>query len=118
MAMDISGLSSMYTDYIDETAKNETASKLQQNIKTDYTNASDEELMDACKQFETYFVEQVFKEMQKTIPQSEYSDSSTATMVDYVKGNMLQEIASDATENQGLGLSQMLFEQMKRNYNV
>lgn len=118
MAMDISGLSSMYTDYLNETAKNETASKLQQNIKTDYSNATDEELMSACKQFESYFLEQVFKEMQKTIPQSDYSDSSTATMVDYVKGNMVQEIASDATKNGELGLTQMLYQQMKRNYDV
>ena len=34
-------------------------------------------------------------------------------MVDYYKDNMLQELASMSTESGGLGLAQMLYEQMK-----
>ena len=37
---------------------------------------------------------------------------------DYYKDNMIQEIASDSTEQEGLGLAQMLYEQMKRNYGL
>ena len=50
-------------------AANQTASKLQNQLNgSDYTKATDDELMDACKQFEAYFLEQMFKEMMKTIP--------------------------------------------------
>ena len=53
-------------------AANQTASKLQNQLNgSDYTKATDDELMDACKQFEAYFLEQMFKEMMKTIPESD-----------------------------------------------
>ncbi len=49
-------------------ANNASASRLEGTLKTGYENATDEELMGACKQFEAYFLEQMFKAMQKTVP--------------------------------------------------
>lgn len=119
--MDISSLygnsaldSTAYTN-----AANQTASRLQDKLNNaDYTKATDNELMDACKQFESYFLEQMFKEMMKTIPESEDTSSSNAQLMDYYKDEMVQQIASDSTEQNSLGLAQMLYEQMKRNYNL
>ena len=74
--------------------------------------------MDVCKQFEAYFLEQCFKEMTKTVGTEEFSSSSTSTLMDYYKDNLIQKIASDSTEQNSLGLAQMLYEQMKRNYNL
>ena len=74
--------------------------------------------MDACKQFESYFLEQMFKEMMKTIPEREDTSSSNSQLMDYYKDEMVQQIASDSTEQNSLGLAQMLYEQMKRNYNL
>ena len=75
-----------------------------------------EELMDACKQFESYFLEQVFKEMWKTTELGdEEQNSSSEKLVDLFGENMIQELASESTENNSLGLAQMLYEQMKRN---
>lgn len=112
--MDINNLTTAYND-IYASATDQTASKLQHQLGTDYSKATDDELMDACKQFESYFLEQVFKEMAKTIPNEEQSGSSS-TMVDYYKDQMIQNIASESTERNSLGLAQMLYEQMKRNY--
>ena len=96
-------------------AANQTASKLQNQLNgSDYTKATDDELMDACKQFEAYFLEQMFKEMMKTIPESDETSSSNSQLMD----EMVQQIASDSTEQNSLGLAQMLYEQMKRNYNL
>ncbi|MEI3587800.1 MAG: rod-binding protein [Lachnospiraceae bacterium] len=119
--MDISSLygnsaldSTAYTD-----AAKQTASKLQDKLNSsDYSKATDDELMDACKQFESYFLEQMFKEMMKTIPESEDTSSSNSQLMDYYKDEMVQQIASDSTEQNSLGLAQMLYEQMKRNYNL
>jgi flagellar protein FlgJ len=98
-------------------AANQTASKLQNQLNgSDYT--TDDELMDACKQFEAYFLEQMFKEMMKTIPESDETSSSNSQLMDYYKDEMVQQIASDSTEQNSLGLAQMLYEQMKRNYNL
>lgn len=84
----------------------------------DYSNATDEELMDVCKQFEAYFLEQVFKGMEKMIPESDDEDSSASKTVDYFKDTMIQELATQSTDTQGLGLAQMLYESMKRDYNI
>ena len=53
------GLSNQYTssDY-------SNVNKLKDTINsTDYSKATDEELMEACKSFEAYFIEQAFKGM-------------------------------------------------------
>lgn len=116
--MDISGLTSAYTDYLTTQANSSKTDALKDKLNTDYSKATDEELMAACKQFEAYFVEQVFKGMQKTIPESEYSSSSTSTLVDYFKDNMIQELAAQNTETNSIGLAQTMYEQMKRNYQM
>ncbi len=115
--MDIGNLTDTYAD-IYKTQSQGTASKLEGRLDTDYSKATDEELMDACKQFEAYFMEQMFKEMMKTIPKSEETSSYTTNLMDYYKDNMVQELASSSTEQNSLGLAQMLYEQMKRNYDL
>lgn len=116
--MDISSISSMYTDmYI--TAANQSASKLEEQLEgADYSQSSDDELLDACKQFEAYFVEQMFKAMMKTVPASEGTSNYTSTMMDYYKDQMVQSMAEETSEQNSLGLAQMLYEQMKRNYGI
>lgn len=118
--MDISNITSMYTDYLAQ--QNTSTDKLNNTIQnTDYSKAGDEELLEACKQFEAYFLEQVFKEMQKTIdcfkPEGSENDPNN-TLVDFFKDSTVQELAATSTEIQGLGLAQTLYEQMKRNYNL
>lgn len=117
MAMDIGNISSMVSNSLNNTGQ---AEKLKNQLESgNYANSTDEELMDACKQFEAYWVEMVFKEMEKTayVFSDEKSDPNN-TMVDYFKETTIQELSSNVTENQGLGLAQMLFEQMKRNYSI
>lgn len=84
----------------------------------DYSNASDEELMEACKSFEKYFIEQVMKGMEKTIPKDE-NESSGASYKNMFMDNLYQEYADKAANiDGGLGIAQKLYEQMKRNYNL
>ena len=115
--MDIGSLTSTYSD-IYASASNQSASKLEKQLDKDYAKVNDDELMDACKQFEAYFLEQMFKEMLKTIPENEETSGSTSGMVDFFKDQMVQEIATESTEQNSLGLAQMLYEQMKRNYGL
>lgn len=116
--MDFSNISSMYSD-VYANAANQSASKLKDKLNgADYSKAGDDELMDACKQFEAYFVEQMYKAMLKTIPQNEETSASTSNMLDFYKDKMIQGIAEQTTEQSGLGLAQMLYEQMRRNYGL
>lgn len=113
MSLSMDGLASYYMNSASNT------SSIEKEVgNKDYSNATDEELMDVCKQFEAYFVEQMFKAMQATVPESESSDSGMATMKDYYKEQIIQQYASDATQGEGFGLAQTLYEQMKRNYNL
>lgn len=115
--VDMSDIASMYSD-VYTTAANQTANKLQSQLGTDYSKATDEELMNACKQFEAYFVEQIYKGMMKTVPQSQETSNYTSSMMDFYKDQMIQKVAEQTTEQSGLGLAQMLYEQMKRNYGL
>ncbi|MBQ3104845.1 MAG: rod-binding protein [Lachnospiraceae bacterium] len=116
--MDISGIGSVYQEYLANQAENANAVKLQNAVNKDYRAATDDELMDVCKQFEAYFLEQVFKQMEKTIPKNEESSDSTSNLVDYFKDMTIQELSAQATEKESLGIAQMLYEQMKRNYGL
>lgn len=115
--VDMSDIASMYSD-VYASAANQTANKLQNQLGADYSKATDDELMNACKQFEAYFVEQIYKGMLKTIPQSQETSNYTSSMMDFYKDQMIQKVAEQTTEQSGLGLAQMLYEQMKRNYGL
>lgn len=74
--------------------------------------ATDEELMEACKEFETYLVEQVIKSTRSAMLEDEDSEG------DYMKmfGDKLnQSYAEMISETANLGIAQMLYESMKRN---
>ena len=73
--------------------------------------------MGVCKEFEAYFTEQVFKSMKKMVPESD-EKSSGSSALDMFEDLLTQEYAKNGAENGGLGIAQMLFEQMKRNYNL
>ncbi|MDE6314803.1 MAG: rod-binding protein [Lachnospiraceae bacterium] len=114
--MDISSMTSFANQYALDSV---SATKTEDTLKSDYSNATSEELMEACKEFEQYFVEQIFKQMRKTIPQSEMTSSYSSTLKDYVEDSLYQEYAKAVTEQgEGVGLAKTLYEQMKRNYNI
>lgn len=110
------GISSMYTN----SSTNSSANSLESTLsKGDLANASDDELLSVCKDFESYFVEQIFKGMEKMVPKSEDEDSSSSTLKDYYKDELCSKYASSATESnggKGIGIAQMLYNQMKRYY--
>ena len=95
-----------------------SSSKTEEVANKDYSNATEEELMDACKDFEAYFLEQVFKAMEATVDKNEDSKTSGVNVMDYFGDTLYQEIAERATEGEGIGIAKMLYEQMKRNYGI
>lgn len=79
-----------------------------------------EELMDACKQFEAYMLEQIFKGYEETnkVFSKKDDSGSMGTMVNYFKDFAIQNISATASDTQSTGLAQMLYENMKRNYDL
>jgi flagellar protein FlgJ len=75
-------------------------------------SATDEELMEACKSFESYLIEQVFKGMEKTVMKDEEEEN------DYLAqfgDKLYEEFAKNAAEEGSMGIAQMLYDSMKRN---
>jgi len=115
--MDLSSINSAYNSLISDNAAAAKASKAV-DAKRDYSKATDDELMEACKKFEAYFLEQCFKEMWKTTGTPESDSAAMNTLKDYYTDTLISEVATQSTEKSSLGLAQMLYEQMKRNYNI
>lgn len=104
------GLASSQTDAYTSVKANELKASLA-NVE----NATDEELMQVCKDFESYLVEQVFKSMKKTVPQSEDEENE---YMQYFGDNLYQEYATSISNKGDLGIAQTLYESMKRNYGI
>ena len=98
-----------YTNHASEALEKTLSSK-------NYESATDEELMEAAKTFESYLLEQVYKAMESTIkPDGDEEEDSTGYLSMF-KDTLTQEYAKITSESANLGLAQKLYEQMKLNY--
>ncbi len=119
--LDIKGLNATaLTDYAMQESKNASTIALQNKLQNTSKTSTDDELMEACKSFEAYFLEQMFKEMQKSVDalKPETEDNATSTLVDFFKDQTLQEVCSTSVDTQSNGFAQMLYENLKRNYDI
>ena len=123
--------------YANSTYTNQTTNSISSKLNsTDFSKVTDDELMEVCKDFESYFVEQMLKSMAKMssvdgsnsdniyaslFGVTEDSDSGMNTLSSYFGDELMSSMADKVVENQsgrGLGIAQTLYEQMKRNYSV
>lgn len=117
---DISSL----TDYSASLINNTQSSASGQNVKNSVgsigANSTEAELLDACKQFEAYLWEQIYKEVDKSVnlfgTQSEGGYASN--MVSAFSDNLIQEISEKSVSGGDNSLAMKLYEQLKRNYGI
>ncbi len=70
----------------------------------------DDELKQACESFESYYVQQLFKSMRKTIPESKFLDSGNEKEI-YT--DMLDEEYSKViSKSHGYGIADALYKQL------
>ncbi|MBO5509073.1 MAG: rod-binding protein [Lachnospiraceae bacterium] len=107
--MDLMGVgASDYSSVIAQSNSKNVADKIE-NMKTE--GSSDAEMLEACKEFEKYMLEQVYKSMEKTIDRAE----EKSDYEEYFGDMMVQEYAEKAMDQGGMGLAQQLYEAMKHN---
>ena len=96
------------------------ASSLQNNLKVISSETSEEELMQICKDFESYFVEEILKEVRENMKtdEDEDEDSSLSTMTDFYMDTTIETLADQLVDELGESYTQQLYEQMKRNYGI
>ncbi|MDF2588806.1 MAG: hypothetical protein K0S41_2647 [Anaerocolumna sp.] len=106
------GNTSPYANIASKLNTSDKTNKLESKLNSNnIDNATDQELMDVCKSFESYFVEQLFKEMRKTVPETEEKNEYLNQFEDM----LYQEYAENVTDSGNMGIAQMLYESMKRN---
>lgn len=110
----ILGLANSYMTGINSLNKNITKSQgIQRKIENG--EAEDKELMDACKTFEGYFLQMMYKSMRNTVDTSgSFMGQSNAEKI--FQDMLDEENSKKAAEGgNGIGLAQMLYKQLSRN---
>ncbi len=112
MAIDTNSMFSSYlTTQTGNALSSSKTSSLEGTLGKLSSDTDDETLMEACKGFETYLVEQVYKEMEKSVKEEEEESEYLSCFGD----TLIEEYAKATTESGSLGLAQKLFESIKSN---
>ena len=120
--MDISGLGNSYL----ENAISQNQFERQQTQATSAKNAASglslestrEELTEAAKSFEAYFVEQVIKEVKDSVDLFGDTDSTTGMTADFYLDSTIQTLARELVDEFGGSFTEDMVDQMARNYGV
>ncbi len=96
-----------------------SAASLRDSVNSVSSETSEEELLKVCKDFASYFVEEILKEVRENMTLAdEEEDSSMKTLTDFHMDNTIEVLADSIVDEVGESFTQQLFEQMKRNYNL
>ncbi len=71
-------------------------------------------LYKACQEFESMFINEIFKSMRRTIPQGTLLETGMAE--DIFQGMMDEEMAKEAAKKNSFGLAAMLYHSLVNNY--
>ena len=121
MSMDISGVTSMLYQNTTNATNNASQSKvdgLKNTVNGLSSESTEEELMSVLKDFESYFVEQMIKKMKETFTDDDEESSVASQYTDTFMDYAIEEVADQLVDDIGGNMTQQLFEQMKRNYNI
>lgn len=122
MSMDVSGITSMLNQTGMTNATNSANSaktdSLTNSVNGLSSNSTEEELMEVLKDFESYFIEQMIKQMKETFTDEDEESSMASQYTDTFMDYAIEDVADMLLEEVGGNMTQQLFEQMKRNYNI
>lgn len=105
--------SSLYSAY-GTSVKSANASSLQSSLGNISSSTDEANLMEVCKGFESYFVQQIIEQAKTSLVGKDEEEEG-----EYMKyfGDILNEqYANSIVESGGTGLAQQLYESMKRTY--
>lgn len=118
MSISIDSISSMLDTTMNSAATN-NATSLKSSISGVSSESSEDELLQVCKDFTSYFVEEVLKEVKENMTsEEEDQDSSLQTLTDFHMDSTIELIADEVIDEVGESFTQQLYAQMKRNYNI
>jgi len=104
-----------YGGLMDNTVSNMTINKVTDSIKKVKDDSTDEELMAACKSFESYMLEQVMAKMEQVAHVFNDKDDKENQYVSMFKDTFIKDMSEKVTENTDFGIAKMLYDSMRRN---
>jgi len=109
--MDIKGIGNDITKAYNNISNSQTSeAEFKAMFEKAIKERDDEELMEACEGFEAYFVQRLFKEMRKTIPDGGLFESSNEKEI---YEDMLDEKYSETiSKSNGAGIATALYKQL------
>ena len=118
MSISMDGMASMLNTGT-ANMNNLNANKVQNSLKGVSSSTKEDELLQVCKDFQSYFIEEVIKEIKNNMTEEEDgTDSSVATLTDYHMDGVIELISDQVLDQSGNSFTQQLYEQMKRNYGL
>ena len=98
---------------------NNNANKITNTLNGTSSASSEDELMEVCKDFQSYFIEEVIKEVKQNMTfEEEEEDSSLSTLTDFHMDSAIEMISDQILNQSGTSFAQQMYEQMKRNYGL
>ena len=104
-----------YNGLMENTATGMTTKKLTDSVKKAESTTDDEELMKACKSFESYMVEQIMAKMEEISHIDGVDSEKDNEYMSMFNDTFIKDKAEILTKNTDLGIAKMLYESMKRN---
>ena len=122
MSMDINSITAMMNQTGATNATNSAAAFKAQGLSSKAqglsSESTEEELKEVLKDFESYFLEQMIKKMKDTFTDEDEEQSMAGQYTDTFMDYAIEDIADILLDEVGGSMTQQLFEQMKRNYNI
>jgi flagellar protein FlgJ len=81
-------------------------------LKKAYSSGDKEQLKEVCKEFEGLLLQMMYKQMKRTVPESELLPPSSGREIFQ---DMLDEELIDNATQRGVGLSEVLYRQLSMN---
>lgn len=98
---------------LNNTPNSVNSSDLVNQVKHAQVKGDNKELMEASKQFESIFINQLLSQMRSTVPKDELLDGGLGE--DVFKGMLDEEYSKKMADAGGIGLAQILYEQLSQN---
>ena len=112
--MEVGSISSKNTlDSVQNTKTGSIDDDFEKRLKAAAEKGNDTELKEVCQEFEGIFINMMYKQMRATVPKSDYLQSDAATEI---FNSMLDEKLCDAAAQKGIGLGDMMYKQMSKQY--
>lgn len=112
--MDVSGINSQNTiENAQSRRAQATDDDFEKRLRDAAQKGDDAELKQVCKEFESIFINMMYRQMKATVPKSDYLESDTATDI---FNSMLDDRLAEISAQRGIGLADVMYKQMSKQY--